>query len=51
MPYYDERVTGALDLLATRPETADLRQVLDAEYSVENEKLGAGAAEPERNQP
>jgi hypothetical protein len=29
-PYYDERVTGALDLLAAHPETAELRQVLDA---------------------
>jgi hypothetical protein len=27
-PYYDERVTSALDLLAARPETADLPQVL-----------------------
>jgi hypothetical protein len=32
VPYYDERVTSALDLLATRPETADLRQVLDANH-------------------
>jgi hypothetical protein len=28
-PYYDERVTSALDLLAAHPETAELRQVLD----------------------
>ena len=29
-PSYDERVTSALDLLAADPETAELRQVLDA---------------------
>jgi hypothetical protein len=29
-PYHDERVTGALDLLAAHPETAELRPVLDA---------------------
>ena len=30
LPSYDERVTSALDLLASRPETADLRQVLES---------------------
>jgi hypothetical protein len=31
-PYSDERVISALDLLATRSETADLRQVLDSNH-------------------
>jgi hypothetical protein len=30
VPAYDTRVASALDLLSARPETADLRQVLDA---------------------
>jgi hypothetical protein len=42
-PYYDERVTSALDLLAARPETADLPLVLEtSQVGIQFAPMAAG---------